>query len=122
MSPTARTQCRLKVTGHLVANVERWNPFVKRRQDLFGIFDTLALPIAKEIDLVFLHKILAIQSTSGDHHAERVKKIQQRLIEVPVLRNYFTIQVWSWRKTFRKRKDGTKSKRTAYKLRIETVE
>jgi hypothetical protein len=113
MSPTARTQEHLRQAGYLVANVERWNPYARRRQDLFGCIDTLALAV----DPTPAGKVLAIQSTSGDHHVERIEKVRAAIRERPVLTAYFKIQVWSWRKT--KVKRG--GKKFVYKLRVEEI-
>jgi hypothetical protein len=42
MSPTARSLAHLKALGYQAKVVEKWNPFAKIRQDLFGA-DILAL-------------------------------------------------------------------------------
>lgn len=42
-SPTQRTRAWLKARGIPSTIVEHWNPHVKIRQDLFGMFDILAL-------------------------------------------------------------------------------
>jgi hypothetical protein len=110
MSPTSRTQLRLRIEGYIVANVERWNPFAKRRQDLFGCIDTLAMHNDYP-------KVLAIQSTSGDNHAKRVAKVRERMCVLPMLGKLFDVQVWSWRKG--KAKRG--GKKIAYKLRVEKI-
>jgi hypothetical protein len=39
----ARTLALLRKKGWMAAIVERWNPYVKIRQDLFGIFDIMAI-------------------------------------------------------------------------------
>ena len=56
MSPTQLSIRHLKENGYLVAVVEKWNPFVKIRQDLFGFIDVLAI---RE------NETLAVQVTSG---------------------------------------------------------
>ena len=42
MSPTQRSLAHLKALGYQARVVEKWNPFAKVRQDLFG-GDVLAL-------------------------------------------------------------------------------
>jgi hypothetical protein len=122
MSPTARTQIRLRVEGFLVGNVERWNPYAKVRQDLFGFIDTIA--IHKKVG-VFQACIdsrpLAVQSTSGANHAARVAKVRKILSESPGLGFYFDIQVWSWSERVVRNKDGRKAKVKRWTLRREKV-
>ena len=67
LSPTQRTLAYLREQGYLCAIVEKWNPHVKIRQDLFGFIDILA--IKKD-------ETLAVQCTSTGV-AARVKKIQE---------------------------------------------
>jgi len=42
-SPLQRSKKALEKEGFTVAIVERWNPFAKVRQDLFGIIDLLCV-------------------------------------------------------------------------------
>jgi hypothetical protein len=67
LSPTQRTLAYLREEGYTCAIVERWNPFAKIRQDLFGFIDILA--IKKD-------ETLAVQCTSTGV-AARMKKIQE---------------------------------------------
>ena len=67
LTPTQRTLAYLREQGYLCAIVEKWNPHVKIRQDLFGFIDILA--IKKD-------ETLAVQCTSTGV-AARVKKIQE---------------------------------------------
>jgi hypothetical protein len=67
LTPTQRTLAYLREEGYLCAIVEKWNPHVKIRQDLFGFIDILA--IKKD-------ETLAVQCTSTGV-AARVKKIQE---------------------------------------------
>lgn len=66
-SPCQRSLKELRRDGWLCAITERWNPFAKIRQDLYGFIDILCL----KGDIV-----MAVQTTSGDHVAERIQKIQ----------------------------------------------
>lgn len=67
-SPTQRSLKHLRDQGYTCAITEHWNSFIKRRQDLFGF-----------IDLVAIHKdhpgVMAIQTTSGSNVAARIEKI-----------------------------------------------
>ena len=67
MSPTQRTQARLKALGWTTAIVERWNQYAKVRQDLFGFIDVLAIKGPRTI---------GVQTTTCDHLAERIEKIR----------------------------------------------
>ena len=67
LTPTQRTLAYLREQGYLCAIVEKWNPHVKIRQDLFGFIDILAIK---------KNETLAVQCTSTGV-AARVKKIQE---------------------------------------------
>lgn len=77
MSPTQRTLEHLRAAGYpLVQVVERWNPYAKVRQDLFGIVDVLAVVEAE---------IVAVQTTSTSNVAARIAKITDSPA-LPILR------------------------------------
>lgn len=67
MTPTQRSKKKWEDAGFLVAIVERWNPWSKTRQDLFGWMDLLAL----KDDMT-----VGIQTTTAAHINERISKIQ----------------------------------------------
>ncbi len=67
MSPTQRSLKWLRDQGFTVAIVERWNPYAKIRQDLFGCLDLLAISPT--------HGIIGIQATSTGNLSARDKKI-----------------------------------------------
>src|SRR4029077_862581 len=88
MSPLQRTQRLLRERGYFVAKTEHWNHYAKIRQDLFGFIDTLA---------VNGKRLLTVQTTTGAHCAEVVKKV----LSLPVaaqLVYHVEIEVWSWSK------------------------
>ncbi len=66
-SPTQRSKAKLQSEGYLVAIVEHWNSFVKRRMDMFGIFDLIAIRG---------DETLAVQTTSGSNVSARIAKIR----------------------------------------------
>ena len=89
-SPTQRTLARLKKEDYdLVAITERWNPFAKIRQELFGCIDILAI---KDGDTV------AIQVTSYSNVSARVKKITESVALSPLRKANWTILVEGWHK------------------------
>ena len=73
-SPTQRSLALLRRQGYRVAITEHWNSFVKRRQDLYGFIDVLAIAPS----------MLAIQTTSADHVSHRVEKI----LDLPAAREW----------------------------------
>lgn len=89
-SPTQRTLARLrKENCDLVEVCERWCAFSRRRKDLFGVIDILAI-----------HKgdTIAIQVTSYSNIGARVKKITESPA-LPFLRDAgWTILVEGWKK------------------------
>lgn len=88
MSPTQRSLEYLREEGYLVAIVEKWNPWAKIRQDLFGFIDLLAI---RE------NETLAVQTTSTNV-SERVKKIQDSEYVGNVRKAGWKIHVHGWRK------------------------
>jgi hypothetical protein len=67
-SPTARSKQLLEREGFKVGIVEKWNPVVKRRVDLFGVIDLIAVRPGR---------ILMVQTTSSSNMASRVTKIRE---------------------------------------------
>lgn len=68
LSPTQRTMALMRERGYKVEVTERWNPFAKCRQDLFGFIDLLCL---KE------GEVCGVQATSYSNISARVKKIAE---------------------------------------------
>ena len=88
-SPTTRSKADLEADGWTVAIVEKWNPHVRIRQDLFGFADLLAMK-AGETPLL-------IQVTSTGW-ASRVQKILDEPRAELALQSGFRIEVHGWRK------------------------
>ena len=88
-SPTQRSVALLKQDGWEVAIVERWNPHVRIRQDLFGFADILAMKPGETPKLV--------QVTSSGW-ASRVAKILAEPRASLALQSGFEIEVHGWRK------------------------
>lgn len=88
-SPTQRSLAYLRERYPLVQVVERWIPQARKRIDLYGIADILAVG----------DDILAVQTTSASNVAARVKKITESAA-LPVLRKAgIRIHVHGWRKS-----------------------
>ena len=91
-SPTQRTLAKLRDDGWSVVEVvEYWQHHSKRRKDLFGIWDILA---------VGPEGTLAAQTTSGSNMAARVTKItKEHAAVVEACRAAgWTMQVHGWAK------------------------
>lgn len=89
LTPTERSLAFLRGRGYLVAVVEKWNPHVKIRQDLFGVLDLLAVKPGE---------ILGVQTTSGDNVSKRLAKFAES-DAVPRLRESgMRLEVHGWRK------------------------
>jgi hypothetical protein len=114
--PTQRTIAELKALGAEVQIVERWNPFAKRRVDLFGFIDILAL---------LGPNILAIQTTggAGGNHAKRRTKILAEPRALAWLKAGGLIELWSWalRTSPVRKKNGKRSKVKVWTCRKEAI-
>ena len=66
-NPTIRTVKLLRDRGYRVANVEKYNHITKRRTDLFGFIDVLAIREGET---------LAVQTTSYANVSSRIRKIE----------------------------------------------
>ena len=68
ISPMQRSLKLLRESGWICAIVEKYNPFAKVRQDLFGFGDILALRQGE---------MLAVQTTTKENVLARKKKIKE---------------------------------------------
>lgn len=106
-SPTQRSLDALRKAGWLCAIVEKWNGHIKRRQDLFGFADILAIK-GDECRL--------IQTTSGPNVAARVTKIESTPAAAIWLQaRSRTIHVHGWRKV------GVGGKRKLWECRVVEI-
>jgi hypothetical protein len=89
MSPTARTLRHLREHSIAAQVVERWCAYSKRRIDLFGCIDIVAL------DSQF-PGVLGIQATTVTNQTARMKKI----LETPEAKVWMScgnrLEVWGW--------------------------
>lgn len=113
MSPTARTLKILKQLGTPAGVVERWIPQARKRIDLFGFCDIVALFV--DPNYLGLCRITAIQVTSGSNHAAR----RTKLLAIPEARTWIqcggSIQIRSWSKV------GKRGKRKLWMERVEII-
>jgi hypothetical protein len=108
--PTQKTLAWLRNQDYTVAVVEHWNPFINRRQDLFGFADLIAF---KPGD-----RALLIQATSGSNTASRVHKIVANEHAKRWIETGNRIIVIGWRELVAYKKDGTKAKRKRWAEKV----
>jgi len=89
VSPTQRSLKYLRDQGYTVAVTEKWNPFAKIRQDLFGFVDLIAIRNGTT---------LAIQTTSASNISSRRKKIESHENLPVVLSAGWSVIIHGWRK------------------------
>jgi len=100
-----RTLAWLREHGYQAQKTEQWNHYARKRQDLFGFIDVLA---------VSDHELLAIQVSHEDRHADHVKKV----MALPVARDlafHMNVEVWSWGKR------GARGERKVWTLRRDQL-
>ena len=101
-SPTALTIDYLWADGcQLVQKVETWNPFAKRRNDLFECWDVLAIKDGNTI---------AVQCTSRSNMSSRAKKIAEAESTPHLRKAGWRLLVMGWDK-----RDGT------HRVKVEDV-
>lgn len=92
-SYTQLTLRHLRKHGWSPATVEKWNPHVGIRQDLFGFADILAVKPTESGG-----GVLAIQSTSAGGHNEHLVKLHREPRLWDWLRAGAKAELWSWSK------------------------
>ena len=75
--------------GYRVAIVEKFNPHARIRQDLFGMFDLLAIKSGET---------LGVQVTSSSNISTRIHKIEDSEVLADVRDASWSIHVHGWRK------------------------
>lgn len=106
-SATQATRKHLKSLGLTSQITERWNPFAKVRQDLFGFIDLVALDPTVGI--------IGIQTTTADNVAARRTKIEELETLAPWILSGGIVEVWGWGRR------GGRGKRKLWTLRRERL-
>jgi len=90
-SPTENSLKRLRKDGYQAAVVEKWNPHMKIRQDLFGFIDVVGVNPEST-------GVLAVQTTTKHNMGSRVKKIMDECGDKAVawLKAQNRIEVHGW--------------------------
>lgn len=86
-SPTQRTLAELRKRGYRAQVVERWNPFARIRQDLFGVIDVVAVGNGETV---------GVQATSLSNVSARVRKIADAEAVPDLRKSGWRILVWGW--------------------------
>lgn len=89
LNATQKSVDRYRKQGYLCQNVEKYNAFTKRKNDVFGFIDILCV---KENDIV------GIQTTSKDNMSSRKKKILEHENYSIVKSSGLRIVVHGWKK------------------------
>jgi hypothetical protein len=89
--PTQRSLAHLRGQGYVAEVVEKWIPMVKRRKDLFGFIDILAVHPERE-------GVIGVQATSGSHVSARIDKIVNHDNVGAVRKGGIRILVHGWAK------------------------
>ena len=87
-SPTQRSLKHLRELGYQVGVTEKWNPFARIRQDLFGFFDMVCVHPER--------KILGVQTTTRPNMAARLEKAKGNAALVAWILAGGCIQVHGW--------------------------
>ena len=84
-----RSKALLVERGYQVATVEHFNAFTKRKHDLFGCIDLLAIGHGHTI---------AVQVTSKGHISDRRHKIEEAEAYPEMLRSGWSVVIHGWYK------------------------
>lgn len=87
MSLTARSTAHLRDLGYMVATVEHYNSFTKRKHDLWGCIDLLAIGNGETV---------AVQVTSKSNLAARRHKIEEAEAYPEMLRSHWRVVLHGW--------------------------
>jgi hypothetical protein len=105
-SPTGRTLALLREEGWAAGVVERRLPRCPVSVDWLGLADVIAVRAGA---------VLAVQATSGDHHAaRRAKALAEPRLRV-LLASGMRFEIWSWSKR------GAANKRKLWAARREAL-
>ena len=107
-SPCVLSMDLLRDRGYVVGKTEHWNQYAKIRQDLFGLFDLIALKVGEP-------GVLGVQCCAGSSHAAHRDKMQANPILATWWQTGNCAVIYSWAK------QGPAGKRKVWTLRQERV-
>jgi hypothetical protein len=88
-SPTQRSLALLRSRGYTAQVVERWNPFARVRQDLFGCIDVVAVGNGETV---------GVQACSHGDVSKRLRKIAEAAAFTAIRAAGWRLVVMGWRK------------------------
>ena len=88
MTPTQRSLAYMRKQGYLCEVTEKWNPFAKIRQDLYGFIDVLCVG----------EDVVGVQTTTKANMKARIDKISNHDNFPFVLHSGIRIVVHGWEK------------------------
>ena len=91
MTLNNRGKIYLGKLGYVVATTEHWNAFAKKRNDLFGMFDLLAIHTGDQT-------IVGVQITSKSNISSRIKKLRCNPVYLDWLKCRGSVLVLVWYK------------------------
>lgn len=104
MTPTQRSLAHFRAQGRYPVIVERWNPYAKIRQDMYGCLDLVVIGGGVTI---------GCQTTSGSNVSARIEKMKASPYFSELKRSGWLLCVHGWRKA------GPRGKRKTWALREE---
>ena len=113
-STSARTMAYLRTQGYTVGDTQKpWNPYTKKRTDLFGIFDCLAFN--DEVTL-------GVQACGSTDFAEHRRKMLASSVLKPWCMSNRKAVLIGWSKRVARGKNGKKMKVKRWTPRIEYLD
>src|SRR4051812_27337182 len=88
-SPTQRSLALMRERGYVAAVVEKWNPYARIRQDLFGCIDIVAIGTRETV---------GVQACAYSSVSARVRKISEAEAWPAINRAGWRVVVQGWRK------------------------
>lgn len=98
MTPTERSMKLLRERGYLVSRCEHYNFYAKKRFDLFGVFDIVAVHPLTFPPGALAFGITGIQSTTASNLSSRRQKIARSEAAKAWKANLGNIYLHGWRK------------------------
>ena len=95
-NPTTRTLANLRDRGYRPFVVESYNAYIKRKKDLYGFIDVVGLNPDYP-------GVLGVQTTTGDHLAERIHKAKALKAYWHWLQCGNPVEFHGWRKVLAKK-------------------
>ena len=112
ISLVSRTLAELKKHSMTYQVVEHYNMYDRKRHDLFGMFDVLA---------IYDKRIIGIQVCSRGTLKAHLKKIMDNPVRQIWLVALGKIEIWAWHKVCKLNKDGKKSKVKEWQVVIQEI-